>query len=153
MRDAPRYRVWPPLALGVPFLAGLVASSRWPLRAGVPDPWRLVAACLLGLAFVLVNGSAYAMMSRARTGVLPGRAATRILATGPFRLTRNPLYVGLMLLYAAGALFFDSGWALLLLPLAFAALHFGAVLPEERYLEAKFGEEYLSYKRRVRRWL
>jgi protein-S-isoprenylcysteine O-methyltransferase Ste14 len=153
MRDAPRYRLWPPLALGIPFVAGLAVSAWRPLGTGVPRPWRMLLAALLSVAFALVNGTAYRMMGRARTGVLPGRPATRILSTGPFRVSRNPLYVGLLLLYASVALLLDAGWALALLPVAFLGLHFGAVLPEETYLAAKFGEEYLSYKRRVRRWL
>jgi len=151
MRDAPRYLVWPPIALAAPLVAGVLLSSWRPLD--VDFPGRVVLALVLSLVFVAVNATAYRAMWRARTGVLPGQPATRILTAWPFSWSRNPLYVGLLALYAALALLARAGWALVLLPVAFLALHFGAVRPEERYLESKFGEDYLAYKRRVRRWV
>ena len=153
MRDAPRYRIWPPVALGAPLVLGSLASRVAPEHVPIPDPWRNLLAVALILLFAGINVPTYAMLAGARTGILPGQPSAGILARGAFAFTRNPLYVGLLALYAGLALWGDWVWALVLLPVAFAALHWGAVLPEERYLEAKFGEEYLSYKRRVRRWL
>jgi protein-S-isoprenylcysteine O-methyltransferase Ste14 len=76
-----------------------------------------------------------------------------IIATGPFALSRNPLYVGLLALSAGLSLLAGSLWALLLLPVEWALLRWGAVLPEERYLTATFATSYVEYTRRVRRWL
>jgi protein-S-isoprenylcysteine O-methyltransferase Ste14 len=84
---------------------------------------------------------------------LPGGSTRVILARGPFGRSRNPLYLGLISLDVALALLWPSSWALVLVPLGVAALRWGAVLPEERYLSAKFGVEYDSYRARVRRWL
>ena len=84
---------------------------------------------------------------------MPGVASRALVTDGPFAFTRNPLYVTMTLLYVATAVAFDSLWALALLPFGLAALVWGAILPEERYLSEKFGEDYDAYRRRVRRWL
>ena len=78
---------------------------------------------------------------------------TTILDRGPFAVSRNPLYVGLIALYVGLALLWPSFWALILTPVGVWALWWGAIVPEERYLAAKFGAEYEDYRARVRRWL
>jgi protein-S-isoprenylcysteine O-methyltransferase Ste14 len=75
------------------------------------------------------------------------------LDRGPFGVSRNPLYLGLIALDVALALLAPSAWALLAVPIGFLALTWGAILPEERYLRAKFGAAYEAYSCRVRRWL
>jgi protein-S-isoprenylcysteine O-methyltransferase Ste14 len=151
--DAPAYRIWPPVALGVPLLAGLG------LTAGVGDPIRLPVEASRGVAtvlivtFVLWNASALWLMARHRTALLPGGSTRTILDRGPFRVSRNPLYLGLIALDVGLALLWPSFWALALTPVGVAALWWGAILPEERYLSAKFGAEYDAYRARVRRWL
>ncbi|QIM20399.1 isoprenylcysteine carboxylmethyltransferase family protein [Phycicoccus sp. HDW14] len=151
--DAPAYRIWPPVALGVPLLLGVVLSATPgdPFELA-PGPSRLVGTVLL-VAFAVWNGWALLLMGRHRTALLPGGATTTILDSGPFRVSRNPLYVGLVALDAALALLAGSTWALLLVPVGVAALLWGANLPEERYLTTVFGQEYESYRARVRRWL
>ncbi|HEY2880007.1 isoprenylcysteine carboxylmethyltransferase family protein [Nocardioides sp.] len=109
--------------------------------------WLLVAV------FVVWNGWALVMIARHRTALLPGGASTTVIETGPFALSRNPLYVGLLVASAGVALLAGSLWALIALPLEWALLTWGAVLPEEHYLEAKFGSGYTDYAGRVRRWL
>jgi protein-S-isoprenylcysteine O-methyltransferase Ste14 len=151
--DAPAFRIWPPVALGVPLAAGLLLSA----AAGDPFSldgsvtrwvgWALVAA------FVLWNGWTLGYMGRQRTAVLPGGATMLVLQAGPFRLSRNPLYVGLVALDIGWALLAHSSWALLFVPIGVAALWWGAIRPEERYLSDKFGAEYDTYRARVRRWL
>ena len=151
--DAPAFRIWPPVALGVPLAAGLVLSA----AAGDPVPvantvTRWVGWMLL-VAFVLWNGWTLGYMTTQRTAVLPGSATLVVLQSGPFRLSRNPLYVGLVALDVGWALLADSFWALVFVPIGIAALWWGAVRPEERYLSGKFGAEYDAYRDRVRRWL
>jgi protein-S-isoprenylcysteine O-methyltransferase Ste14 len=92
-------------------------------------------------------------MARHRTALLPGAATTTLIESGPIARSRNPLYVGLLVLSAGLALLAGSRWALVALPIEWALLRWGAVLPEERYLAAKFGTEYADYAGRVRRWL
>jgi protein-S-isoprenylcysteine O-methyltransferase Ste14 len=153
MADAPAYRIWPPVALGVPLLAGLG------LTAGVGDPVALPLGLSRGVAAVLIvafafwNGSALVLMARYRTALLPGGSTRTILDRGPFGVSRNPLYLGLIAFDVALASLWPSFWALALAPIGVVALWWGAILPEERYLSAKFGAEYDAYRARVRRWL
>jgi protein-S-isoprenylcysteine O-methyltransferase Ste14 len=87
------------------------------------------------------------------TSVLPGGPATELLQAGPFRLSRNPLYLGLIALDIGLSLLMASFWALVFVPIGIAALFWGAISPEERYLSSKFGSDYEAYRARVRRWL
>jgi len=93
------------------------------------------------------------VMKLAGTNVNPSQPVLRIVRSGPYRFTRNPMYLGLCLLQVSLA-FFLNDWISLLfvIPLALV-LHYGVVLREERYLEAKFGEPYLALRREVRRWI
>jgi protein-S-isoprenylcysteine O-methyltransferase Ste14 len=153
MADAPAYRIWPPVALGVPLLAGLG------LTGAVGDPIALPVGSssdvgtVLIVAFVIWNAWALMLMARFRTALLPGGSTRTILDRGPFRVSRNPLYLGLIALDVGVALLWPSFWALALAPVGVVALWWGAILPEERYLSAKFGAEYDAYRARVRRWL
>ena len=150
--DAPRFRIWPPIALGVPFAAGWIVTA----TAGDPFAWPAVRHpigwTLIG-AFAAWNGWSLILMARHRTALLPGGATTTLLSSGPFRVSRNPLYVGLIALDIALALLAPSFWALASIPVGVLALWWGAVAPEERYLREKFGPAYEDYFRRVRRWL
>jgi len=87
------------------------------------------------------------------TVVKPTGDVTQVVTSGPFKYTRNPMYLSLIVIYLGGMLFFRLPWAVVLLVPVFLALHFGIILPEEKYLESKFGEDYVTYKRQVRRWL
>src|SRR5262249_22988970 len=151
-KDAPEFRIWPPVALGVPLLAGIVMTKPlgdpFPIsRAPRPVGWALVAA------FALWNGWALVLMARRRTALLPGGATRAILDRGPFGVSRTPLYLGLIALDVALALLAPSAWALAAVPVGVLALTWGGIVPEERYLRAKFGAAYEDYTRRVRRWL
>ena len=150
--SGPAFRVWPPVAIGVPLLLGLLVSGLAgdPLAATSATAW---AGWALVAAFALWNGWALVTIARHRTGLLPGSPTTVVIDHGPFALSRNPLYVGLLVASAGMALVSASTWALVALPLEWALLHWGAVVPEERYLTAKFGAAYTDYAGRVRRWL
>jgi protein-S-isoprenylcysteine O-methyltransferase Ste14 len=151
-RDTPGVIAPPPLI----FLAGLaVGFGLEALLPGsaVPD----ALAWILGGAFVL---SGLALLSsfigafrRAHTAVAPYSPTTAIVTDGPYRVTRNPGYLGMALVYIGVALLSHALWVLLPLPLVLAIVDRGVIAREERYLEGKFGQEYLDYKRRVRRWV
>lgn len=150
--DAPAFRLWPPVALGIPWLIGYVLT----ISAGDPveldQSWVQVLGVLLVLAFCVWNGWAMWLMHQHRTALLPGGSTRVVIDTGPFAVSRNPLYLGLIALYVGLALLW-SFWALVLTPVGFALLWWGAVRPEERYLSANFGAEYDDYRQQVRRWL
>ncbi len=145
--------IFPPPAIALLALIAAIALNRfWPL----PFTPR-VLAIVLGVVFC-VSGVGIAAWGRVTlvksgTNVNPYKPTTSIVSDGPYRFTRNPLYVGLQCLLVGLSLLAGTWWGLVLLALAFLILHYGVVLQEEAYLERKFGQAYLSYKSKVRRWL
>ena len=111
------------------------------------------SAGLLVLLFVGWNGWSLWLFSRHETGLLPGQATHAMIEEGPYRLSRNPLYVGLLALYLGLALLVPTFWGLVLFPVAVLLVLWGAIRPEERFLHERFGAPYDDYTRRVRRWL
>ena len=140
------------MALGVPLVVGVLLSAADLDPVRLPVAVRVAGWVLIGL-FGVWNGWALVIMARHRTGLLPGQATTNLLERGPFRLSRNPLYLGLIILDLGVALLARALWAVALLPAGIVALWWGAILPEEGYLRSTFGAEYLAYQRRVHRWL
>lgn len=152
MADAPDFRIWPPVAFGVPFLLGLGAS--WWLGDPVSLPrWSRDAGSVLLVLAALWQAWGLWSLLRRHTGLLPGQPTTALVTTGPFRVSRNPLYVGFAALHLGAALALHSPWALVALPVAVLAVLWGAILPEEAYLARKFGAAYAEYCGKVRRWL
>jgi protein-S-isoprenylcysteine O-methyltransferase Ste14 len=136
------------------YLAGLAAGIGLDRLAAWPEMPPMVlpglAAMALGIAVMALGIREF---RKAGTDYHPHRPTTRIVTTGPFRFTRNPLYLSLTSIYAGIALALGSAWALLLLIPVLLAIRYGVIAREERYLAAKFGDEYLRYKDSVRRWL
>ena len=149
--EAVAFRLWPPVAIGAPLLVGWLAT----LLCGDPvdlGGWRVPLGFALSLFFIGWNGWAFWLFGRRRTGLLPGQATHAMIEEGPFRVSRNPLYVGMLALYLGLALVAPTFWGLVLFPAAVLVL-WGAILPEERFLHERFGAPYDEYTRRVRRWL
>ena len=150
--DNPGVLVWPPLLCAATLGLGTVLHFRFPVPLLPPLP-----ACVAGTVLLCISaglaGWAERVMHAAGTNVRPTRPTTAIVMTGPYRISRNPMYVALCLFQAGVALMLNGWWPLFfLLPLALT-LHFGVIRREERYLAAKFGADYLAFKNRVRRWL
>ena len=142
----------PPLIFLGGLLLGFGLEALLP-GGSLPDALRWIlggAALVAGLA---LQTSFIAAFSRVGTSVEPWKPTTAIVTTGPYRLTRNPAYLGMALIYTGIALLSDAPWVLLPLPVVLAVVDRGVIAREERYLERKFGEEYLGYKRTVRRWI
>jgi protein-S-isoprenylcysteine O-methyltransferase Ste14 len=112
-----------------------------------------VLAAALCVASVVLGIWGRVTMYRAGTNMRPDKPATALVTGGPFRFSRNPLYLSLTALYVGITLLFDALWPLVTLVPMLAVLHWGVILREERYLEAKFGDAYRAYKTRVRRWI
>jgi protein-S-isoprenylcysteine O-methyltransferase Ste14 len=147
--------IMPPLLFLGALALGTLLSFIVPIG---PTPGAANAAALaIGATFVVV-GFALAALSvrnfrRAGTSVVPTEPATALVATGPYRITRNPIYIGFVLAYFGFAVMLTSMWVLLLLIPVLAILQRGVVMREEEYLERKFGDNYRKYKARVPRWL
>jgi protein-S-isoprenylcysteine O-methyltransferase Ste14 len=142
----------PPLIYAGALAAGLLLHAAFPVKFLPRGVARVLGAILIGISGVVVT-FAIREMRRADTPVNPTEPTKALVVEGPFRFTRNPLYLSLTLLYAGIASFVNALWAMLLLPVALIVMNRGVIDREERYLERKFGEEYISYKKRVRRWL
>jgi len=141
-----------PLSLLGTVIAGLVLQRVYPLSflEGAPR-WALGAAlCAGGFAF---GFSALVTMRRHRTSPSPFHRPDALVADGPFRFSRNPMYVSMVLLLAGAAVLLADPWLLVMLPVLVAAILFGAILPEERTMSEVFGEEFARYRAKVRRWL
>lgn len=122
-------------------------------RGSLPSGVRLPAGTAALVAGGWLMRAFVQAFARAGTPLDPYRPSAAIVTDGPYRLTRNPAYLGMTLAYLGISLLSDSPWALVPLPLAVAVTDRGVIAREERYLERKFGEPYLDYKRRVRRWI
>ena len=138
------------------YIAGLALGFLAELIEPTPQPatWLRIAAGAIGVAVLLaLDSTAMARFGRAGTPVNPARAATALVTDGPYRLTRNPMYVAMAALYAGIAVAAGILWALALLPLVLLAVDRLVIPREERHLAARFGAEYERYRARVRRWL
>lgn len=134
------------------FLLGLLMNRLVPLPPLPRALSRTLSAFLLVPGLGLVFWSLWLFL-RARTSPLPMRPATTLVRSGPYRWTRNPMYLGMLLLYLGVALLFDVTWALLLVPAVVFLVGRLVIRREERYLEAKFGDDYRRYMGQVRRWI
>ncbi|MFC1679143.1 methyltransferase family protein [Elusimicrobiota bacterium] len=149
---APAILAPPPLIFAGVFLAGCLLHLRFPFHLFAPRVAERAGSMLLMLSGLLAASAAWTMW-RAGAAIGFHRADSRLVVRGPFRLTRNPLYLSLALLYAGLSIRLDMPWTLLLLPAALTVMHLGVIRREERYLQMRFGEEYEEYQRRVRRWI
>ena len=150
--DNPGVIAFPPLI----WLVNAVISVLVHLFVQIPI-MRYGICLVCGIVFIILAPtlalSALITMKATGTNVDPGKPALAIVRGGPFRFTRNPMYLALCLLQVALGFFLNDLITLLfVVPLA-VIFHYGVILREERYLTAKFGESYLSYKREVRRWI
>jgi protein-S-isoprenylcysteine O-methyltransferase Ste14 len=142
----------PPLiilvTLGIGFgLSAVMGTGSMPSAVAVPVG---VALTLVGGALL---GSFVRAFARAQTPLDPYTPSQALVTDGPYRLTRNPGYLGMVLTYAGIAILTNAPWALVPLPVAAAVIDRGVIAREERYLTRRFGHPYEDYKRRVRRWI
>lgn len=145
---------WPPVLFLVSFLLGWGANRYWPLPwPGLND----VPAKVIVIAFTVAGFGiaiwALATMLRGRAQIRPHAEATVLVTEGPFRRFRNPMYLGYALILLGAADNTQNLWLAIMTPVFMALVTWLAILPEERHLEAKFGEAYRQYKATSRRWI
>lgn len=142
----------PPLIYLGALALGLLLEWIWPTRLA---DWRGTLALGVAIALCGTVGVAWSFcaMRRGQTPVNPYKPTTAIVGDGPYHFSRNPIYLANAVIYIGLAVAINTLWPLLLLPALIAILHVGVIAREERYLEQKFGEDYLRYKRSIRRWL
>jgi protein-S-isoprenylcysteine O-methyltransferase Ste14 len=150
--DSPGVRFPPPLLYFAAVLAGYAANRLLPLPIG---DGHLIGtlAWIFSLVWLALTATSIGNFRRSRTSIVPVRPATALVISGPYRFTRNPMYVGMAALTVALALFMNSWWPIAFLVPVLATVQVAVIAREERYLERRFGADYIAYMRRVRRWL
>ena len=144
----------PPLVFVIALLAGVVLRYAWmPLRF----PVARFAGIAIGLGLigcaVAIGASANRLMVKTGQSPVPWKPTPELILRGPYRFTRNPMYVGLTFITIGLGLALDNAWISLLALPSLVIIHYLAVVPEERYLSEKFGEPYRHYLTRVRRYI
>jgi len=152
-RGAQVLRIPPPLYYGAAFAVGLLLrGTSVPLTIGARPAIVLLGAGALAAGAALSFAAVIAVV-RHHTTIVPHHAASTLITTGAYRLSRNPMYTGLAIAYLGGALLAGSWWPLVTLPLVLLVGRRVVIEPEERYLIGRFGQTYLDYRARSRRWL
>jgi protein-S-isoprenylcysteine O-methyltransferase Ste14 len=142
----------PPMIYLGSLVFGLLLNRRFPVTFLPRKIARHFGWPLLGGGVLLMGWFEWAMR-RADTPTNPYKPVSHVVTQGPFRHTRNPGYLAMATIYMGIASLANALWAVLLLPVALIVVQRGVIEREERYLERKFGEEYLRYKAQVRRWI
>lgn len=140
--------LYPALAIGGAYLLQQYLPLPRPTLALYANSAWVVFGLSLGLIF-------WSLLSlrKFRTTAIPHHASTCLVTSGPYRRSRNPIYLGFLLLMLASGLGTGNMWAVLFMPLVMILLTRYAIIPEEHYLQNRFGENYQTYCRSVRRWL
>lgn len=151
-KDSPDVVSCPPLVFFGALGLGLVLDWLIPLHLFVARFWYLV-----GLIFGLL-GTTTALwcvltLHRAGTTVQPGNPVNALVTSGPFRYSRNPMYVAMTIIYLGVSLYMDTAWPFIMLGPALVMVYRKIILREEQFLENRFGDNYRNYKKQVRRWI
>jgi protein-S-isoprenylcysteine O-methyltransferase Ste14 len=150
--DHPNVVIFPPLIPLSVLVVMLLLHWFWPLQISIQPAASALGAilCLVGIGCTVWGR---VTLVKAKTNVSPLKPTTALATGGPFRFTRNPLYVGVSTLLLGLSLLIGTWWGIIVLAPAMFVLHYGVILREERYLEQKFGDSYVTFKRSVRRYL
>ena len=152
-RETAKIRTHPALLFFGCLVAGYLADRVVPVQL-LPDdfPSTWISVLMFVLSFLL-GGWSFREYARCQTPVDPQFPAENLVTTGPCRFSRNPFYLALIILQTGFAILVNSLWMSAATVVLFVLLHFTVIIPEETYLTTRFGQDYLDYRARVRRWL
>jgi protein-S-isoprenylcysteine O-methyltransferase Ste14 len=150
--DHPGVAVHPPLFFLSALVVAFIVNWMWPLPIFGPANvrWAGLAGVVLGIMIIAAGRVA---LKKAGTNINPTKPVTALVRSGPYRFSRNPLYLGLTLIYLGLSVALNTWWAVGFLVPVWLVMHFAVVRREERYLEGKFGDVYRQYRATVRRYL
>ena len=144
----------PPFIYLISIIAGIIVNLAWRIKI---FPYSGIPRIILGIAVILIAISifinAFKALEKAKTPIQPYKPTLKIVKQGPYSFSRNPVYLSFSLAQIGFALLLNNLWVLIALIPAILAIHYGVILREEKYLENKFGKEYISYKKSVSRWI
>ncbi|MBX9591666.1 MAG: isoprenylcysteine carboxylmethyltransferase family protein [Hyphomonadaceae bacterium] len=144
---------WPPVLIGAVLVIGVVLGRRYPLAwPGLDDLPARIIGYGLGAAGLALMAWGFLTLQRAGTTIMPNKRVDRLVTEGAFGFRRNPIYMGEVLVFLGLAELTHNVWFAILTPLFALAVYALAIRPEERHLETRFGQAYLDYKERTRRW-
>lgn len=153
-KDHPGVYIPPPIFYILTFLASLLIQKIVPLDK---DFFHTILAKILGLLSMLAglffNFPALRQFLKTKNTIVTIKPANSLQATGIYSVTRNPMYIGLLLFYIGLSCLVGNWWNAVLLPVLFLIVQEYVIKREEKYLDRRFGQPYLGYKRKVRRWL
>ena len=151
-RDNSGVRFPPPLIYVLGLLAGWLLERKHPL-VPLPRNFAIAAGIVLLIAGLALARSGARAIWKANSSIIPMRPTTAIVSDGVYRFTRNPMYVSMVVIYVGIALLIRAPWAIVLLPAVVIAVDRLVIAKEESYLRGKFGDYYMNYCSRVRRWI
>jgi protein-S-isoprenylcysteine O-methyltransferase Ste14 len=150
--DSPGVRIPPPVVYVAAFLIGLALQARFPLPF-LARPVALGLGGVIAAIGVLFIVTSIPTMLRGHGTLNTAGPSAALVVSGPYRFSRNPMYLGLTLLYAGVAVMLGVVWALLFVIPLILYTQVRVIMPEERYLQRAFGDDYRAYSSHVRRWL
>jgi len=156
MTDAASVRFPPPVAAIVAILIGVLLGRFLPLFPDIPIPsparyW--IGAAIIALAIAVLGAWPIRLFNQTKQDVTPWSSTPEIIVAGPYRFTRNPMYLMMLLICLGVAILLANYWLVLLTPALAVVLYVIAIRHEEAYLADKFGDSYARYQQRVRRWI
>ena len=152
-RDGAEVRIFPPAVYLGAVLLGVVLHGAWALEFARGSGGRVAVGAAVIFGGVAILGSSLSVFRRMGQHPDPRKPTTTLARHGPYRFTRNPMYLGGALAQLGLGIALGNAWILLLLIPVVVLIHHRVILPEEHYLERKFGADYLSFKASVRRWI
>lgn len=150
--DSAGVKVPPPLIYMLGLLAG-VGIEQIASTPKLPGPVALAAAGAGIAASIVLDGGSLRRFTKAGTRAEPWKPSSALVTDGPYRFTRNPMYVGMACLYLGASLAFGYLWSAALLPVVLIVIDRYVIAREEAYLQRRFGKQYTAYRGKVRRWL
>lgn len=145
---------WPPILVVLCAAGASISGHLWPIAwPGTNDTAARVVGLAIGAGGILLAIWAVWTLHQAKTNILPHKAATHLVTTGPFARLRNPIYVADVMILLGVAELTKNVWFVAAAAVFGVLVTFLAILPEERHLEARFGDAYRAYRAKSRRWL
>jgi protein-S-isoprenylcysteine O-methyltransferase Ste14 len=155
IKDSPGVFIPPPLIYAAFFLLSFLLQGYFTIKGAFffHSHWANIFGSILyfvGVAFIFPAGFEFV---KSKNTVITAKPATSLQTTGIYSISRNPMYLGLVLIYLGLTFQFGNWWTIFLLPILIIVITYRVILREERYLTRAFGDEYTNYQKQVRRWI
>jgi len=151
--DNPGVILLPPIIYLVPLFVGIALRFFWHIPLLPDNSVSVPSGLVLAFMGVFLMVTAVSTFKKFGEEPDPRESTYNIVMDGPFKYSRNPMYLAFTIIYVGVTIAINTWWPFIFLPFVLTTMHFGVILREEAYLEKKFGKDYVEYKKSVRRWL